>query len=48
MGIMDAMKQAQKIHRQVLEQTYTGICQVSGTKSERDPKTKRTESNGFI
>lgn len=48
MGIMDAMKQAQKIHRQVLEQTYTGICQVSGTKSERDPKTKRTESKEVV
>lgn len=47
-GIMDAMKQAQKIHREVLEETYTGICQISGIRSERDPKTKRTEKKEMI
>lgn len=42
------MQQAQKVHRQVLEETYTGICQVTEIRSERDPIKKRTESKEIV
>ena len=48
MGIMEAIQQAQKVHRQVLEETYTGICKVTEVKSIRDPITKRTKSEEMI
>lgn len=37
--IADAMRQAQKMHRAIIEETYDGICNVYAKKPIRDPET---------
>lgn len=37
--IAEAVRQAQKMHRAVLEETYDGICNVYAKKPVRDPET---------
>lgn len=37
--IADAIRQAQKMHRAVIEETYDGICNVYAKESVRDPET---------
>lgn len=41
--IAEAIKQAQKMHRTVIEQTYDGICNIYGMQDIKDPETKITE-----
>lgn len=38
--IEDAIKQAQKIHRESIENTYTGVCSVYEYEKARDENTK--------
>lgn len=40
--IADAIRQAQKLHREVIEQTYEGICSIYGMHAVKDPVTKVT------
>lgn len=40
--IAEAIKQAQKMHRTVIEQTYDGTCNIYGMKDIKDPETKIT------
>jgi len=40
--IADAMKQARKIHRKVIESTYDGTCNIYEKQPYKDPDTKVT------
>ena len=41
--IAEAIKQAQKMHRTVIEQTYDGTCTIYSLQDVKDPETKITE-----
>ena len=41
--IADAIRQAQKMHRTMIEQTYDGICSIYQIVHEKDPDTKVTK-----
>lgn len=41
--IAEAIKQAQKMHRTVIEQTYDGTCTIYSLQDVKDPETKLTE-----
>lgn len=41
--IADAIRQAQQMHRKVIEKTYDGICCIYGMVHEKDPDTKVTK-----
>lgn len=41
--IAEAIKQAQKMHRSVIEQTYDGTCAIYNLQDVKDPETKITE-----
>lgn len=41
--IAEAIEQAQKMHRTVIEQTYDGACNIYGMQDIKDPETKITE-----
>nr|WP_301906351.1 hypothetical protein [uncultured Anaerostipes sp.] len=41
--IAEAIKQAQQIHRTVIEQTYDGTCNIYSMQDVKDPETKITE-----
>lgn len=41
--IAGAIKQAQKMHRTVIEQTYDGTCSIYSMQDIKDPETKITE-----
>lgn len=41
--IAEAIKQAQQIHRAVIEQTYDGTCTIYSLQDVKDPETKITE-----
>lgn len=40
--IADAIRQAQRMHRQAIEATYDGVCSVYRMRSVKDPDTKVT------
>lgn len=40
--IADAIKQARKLHREIIEQTYDGVCNIYGMQPVKDQKTKVT------
>lgn len=39
---MDAIRQAQRLHRRALEATYDGTCRIYGRKAVKDPETMVT------
>lgn len=41
--IAEAIKQAQKMHRTVIEQTYDGTCTIYSLQDVKDPETKISE-----
>lgn len=41
--IADAIRQAQKMHRTMIEQTYDGICSIYQMVHEKDPDTRVTK-----
>lgn len=43
--IAEAIKQARKMHRTVIEQTYDGTCNIYSMQDIKDPKTKLTEQS---
>ena len=46
--ISDAIKQARKLHRETLEQTYDGVCNIYGMQPVKDQKTKVTRQEEFM
>ncbi|MDO4267451.1 MAG: hypothetical protein Q4C73_03175 [Eubacteriales bacterium] len=38
--IADAIRQAQRMHKAVLEQTYDGVCSIYALAYEKDPETR--------
>lgn len=46
--IAEAIKQAQKMHRTVIEQTYDGTCNIYSVQDIKDPETKITEHKEVI
>lgn len=46
--IADAIKQAQISHRQVIEQTYTGLFSVTKQENVKDPETKLSKKQEIV
>lgn len=46
--IADAIRQAQKLHREIMEQTYEGICSIYGMQPVKDPMTKVTRQEELL
>lgn len=46
--MIDAIRQAQRMHRKVLEATYDGTCRIYGMQSVKDPVTKVTRQEEVL
>lgn len=46
--ILDAIRQAQQMHRKILEETYDGFCWIYEYQKGRDEKTKLTKSREVL
>lgn len=46
--IVDAIRQAQKMHRKAMEATYDGTCKIYHMQSIKDPKTKVTRQEEVV
>lgn len=45
---MDAIRQAQRLHRRALEATYDGTCRIYGMKAVKDPETMVTRQEEVL
>ena len=46
--IADAIRQAQRLHRGIVETTYDGTCRIYGMQSGKDPETKVTRQEEVL
>lgn len=46
--IRDAIKQAQRMHREAVEAAYDGVCRIYNMQSVKDPKTKVTSQTEVL
>lgn len=45
---VDAIREAQRMHRAVVEQTYDGVCRVYGMQQIKDPETRVTRQEEIL